>query len=605
MTARLALLLAERRRRQARSGLVTPEAEAFSARHRATAAQLRADFHGPQAAFYRRVPGGAKRRVGKTTRRSGKTRGGTHETVARCLEEPNYRVVYCNATEAEAKRLAWRSDTRRDGWLDVLRIAGVRTSHRREDMESGKADCFVNETDLTIDFANGSQLSIFAADNDRGLERLRGVAKHVLWVDEAQKFHDLERFIDDIIGASMADFEGEIWLTGTPSEYAAGYFFEATKEPEQGERMPGWEVHEWSVLDNPWFGETREARFDRVIRPEILRRMPASWTQDADAFVAQFMAEPPGWFRREWMGKWVMGGALFVYPVHEVTDRDLLTFAPQRVTMQRPRSPEGRELESINLDPDRDCGMLTPGWIDVEAALADLPPHWTDHRGKRHRITWSIAAGFDFGYDPDPFALSLSAYSFDVEDAYELWSWKQRQVHPDDQRDVVRWVLAHVPGVLVCVGDAGGLQKGHIIGWQERLGVAIEPADKAGKVTWIRLRGAEITAGRYHYREGSALLHEHSHLLYRVTAAGKREIHSTRVLPDKSVPGDHCSDADLYGYRHFVGRRTEFPGRAAPDPALRIQREEAEMEQAVDRASALAEWQSRNPDSYADDEYGY
>lgn len=575
MLGRLALLLHERARRQQRAAAVTPAAERWTAAQASLVAELRARYHPAQRAFYTDL---AKRRAAKTTRRSGKTSGGTRESLARCLEWPGYRALYCNTTKEEARRLAWESDTRRDGWIDLLRLYGLRTTHKREHLEAGKADAFVNETNKSIDFANGSQLAMFAADDDRALEKLRGVAKHVVWVDEAQKFTNLLRFVDNILGGSMADFDGEIWLTGTPSEFAGSYFYEVTKEPSQGERLPSWLVGEWSMLDNPHFGADREARWNKACRPLVLGKKPRSYAGTDEAWIAEFLAAPPPWYRREWLGQWVLDGALFVYPVHSVPLVDLV-FAPVRRSAERPRAPEGHLLESV--DPEL-------GWYDHEAAVADLPTSWKDHRGKRHRISWLYALGADFGFEPDPFALSLTAFSLEVADLYEMWSWKQVRLHPDDQRDAVRWVLAHVPGIVVSVGDAGGLQKGHLAGWRERLGVQMVDAEKASKRTWIALLGGEITSGRYHYREASPLLHEHQHLLWIEDVRGRRKEAADRRLPDGSVPGNHNSDSALYAFRHLVARRTEF-GAAPLPPEVAAQREEEAMERWVDNAGLPAE----------------
>lgn len=571
-------------------------------------AALRADFHGPQRALYRSP---AKRKIGKTTRRSGKTSGGTHETLARCLEASGTRALYCNATKAEAKRLAWRSDTRRDGWIDLLRLHGLRVSHKRAELDAGKADCFVDETELTIDFANGSQLAVFCADDEAALAKLRGVAKHVIWVDEVQKFVALETFVDDVIGASMADFEGEIWLTGTPDVFCAGYFYEATKEPDQGERIPGWEVHEFSVLDNPFFGADRDARFARAIRPVIVTKKPRKFTGTDAEWVAFFMAKPPPWFVREWLGRWTLEGALFVYPVHEATaQHGSVTYAPQRLRFGEPvLAPEGHALATID--------VAELGWLDLEAALADLPATYRTPRGKRRPITWLFALGADFGYSPDPFALVVLAFSPDVADVYEVWSWKQTEVHPDDQRDAIRTLSKALPNLVVFVGDAGGQQGAQLQGWRERLGMEIENADKAGKRTWIALLGGEITSARFHYREGSPLLHEHQHLLWlerlnRATGERKHVEHKTRVLPDKTCPGNHCSDAGLYAYRHLVYRRTHFPG-AEPNHGLSTEAfatlksaaDEAAMEAWVDRATETISLRTEDPLTYAGDEHGY
>ena len=600
MLSRFAMLLMERRRRAAQAQAVTPEMEAWTERMRPIADRLRGEMHPKQRAFWAiRVAGQATRalrRAAKTTRRSGKTSGGTREVLARCVEFSGYRAVYCNTTLAEALKLVWRSDTGRDGWLELLRIHGFRVAHKRAEMESGKADCFVDDRLHVIEFRNGSQIAIFCADDAASIEKIRGQAKHLVWIDEAQKFGHLQTFVEDILEGNLTDFVGELLLTGTPSKAAGSYYYDVTKEPNQGERAEGWEVHEWSLLDNPFFGPDETSRFNRALLPRILRAQPRKSQLSPEAWVAKFCGDPPGWYSREYLGKWILTDAFFVYAIHTVPANER-TYAPMRTTHARPFSPEGKAIESID---------MSLGWYDHQAALEDLPRRWTDHRGKKHSIRWLVAAAFDFGFHPDPFAVNLTAWSLDVEDLYELWSWKQVELHVDDQRDVVRWVLANVDGITVCVGDAGGLQKGHLQGWRERLGVQIEDAEKASKATWIALLSGEISAGRYNYRDGSPLLDEHEHLLWQTDKNGELIIphqeNADRALSDRRVPGNHCSDCGLYGFRHLVGRRTEFTGRDPADPDEAIRRDEAEMERDVDRRTMSALREERD-DDYAGSGY--
>lgn len=595
MLSRLALLLLERKRRAAQAAAISPEAIAWSQRMQAVADRLRERLHPKQAAFWRmrvsKTLSVELRRAAKTTRRSGKTAGGTREVLSRCISIPGYRAVYCNTTLAEAQKLVWRSDTK-DGWLDIIaRIPELRMAHRRADMDAGKADCFVDDKLHTIEFKNGSQIAIFCADDASAIEKIRGQAKHLIWVDEAQKFSHLQTFVEDILEGNLNDFVGELLLTGTPSKNAGTYFYEITKEPTQGERMPGWEVHEWSLLDNPFFGDSELERFNRELLPRILRVQPKTSELTPEQWVAKFCANPPASFAREYLGKWVLTDAYFVYPVHQVPVEDRC-YAPMRVTAMPPRSPEGHVLESID---------MAHGWLDVEAALADLPPHWTDHRGRNHRIRWLTYAAFDFGFHPDPFALTIGAWSLDICDLYEIWSWKQTEVHPDDARDVVRWVLGNVPSLTVCVGDAGGLQKGHMVGWRERLGVQIEDAQKAAKRTWIALLGGEITRGYFHYRDASPLLDEHLNLTWLVDKDGKLVQPNTEnadraVGSEKRVPGNHCSDCKLYGYRHVVARRMHFLGRDPVDAAELVRRDESAMEQWADDQTTRALQEERDGD---------
>src|SRR5687767_13838848 len=152
------------------------------------------------------------------TRRAGKTFGGIREMVAMALELPKSRQLYINETRDECKALAW--DEPDDGIIAVLQAFGLERGEKRDDA----GDFWANETELIVRFRNGSIIKLFGADDERQINKLRGRKwTRVLW-DESQKARYLQQGIQQVLGASMADFDGQIWLTGTPSLDTAGYF---------------------------------------------------------------------------------------------------------------------------------------------------------------------------------------------------------------------------------------------------------------------------------------------------------------------------------------------------------------------------------------------
>lgn len=506
------------------------------------AASLRATFHDKERAF---TSSKAKRRAAKCTRRASKTHGILRESLARCLETPRYRVVYCHATRTEALGLAWRGDTR-DGWRDLVEDIGLRIARTRKEFEKGDADCLTNETELTIDFRNGSQLSVFCADRDDANDKLRGKEKHLVIVDEAQKYKGLSYAVDDVMEPLLAkpidQEQGELWLTGTPSRNLDGLFFEVTCEPEQGDRLEGWEVHEFSVIDNPYFGATPEERWAATAGAFLTRK---GWSLD----------KPPPQFVREYLGKWTTGDALYVYAVHAVPPA---TFAPVRVD-------------------------ATTGVYDHAAAFADLPRSVVDDRGVRVNIEWYFTMGVDFGFLPDPFAWVVEAWSPQIEDVYEMASWKSTEVIPDRMRDLLVGVWDQVKDRLVSIrGDSGGAAASALIaGWEEVLKLPIEPADRHGKDAWQELYNGEIYSKRKHYREGSALLDEQRNLQWRLKKNGKREEWADRTTSKGVKPGNHLCDADLYAWRDIAGRRTDFEAPPSTD-----EQRDARMLADIDRQMA-------------------
>ncbi len=538
--ASLASLLAERNRRaieRARAEAARQaEAEAeerneeraqaeLSVRYSSIAADIRGALYDKQMLAFVREP--ARRVAMLCTRRAGKTFGGIRELVSFALENAKSRQLYINETRDEAKALAW--DEPDDGILAVLLAAGLERGDKRGD----GADFWANETELVVRFRNGSIIKLFGADDERQINKLRGRKWHrVLW-DEAQKARHLQQGIQQVLGASMADFEGQIWLTGTPSLDTAGYFYEVTRQDGQP-RAPGWTVHEWSVVDNPFFGATPEERWSRTAAVALREN---GWTE-----------EDPD-FRREWLGQWVITDANFVYPVHAVDPRKL-TFAPMRLNAS--------------------------GLYDHEASLRDLP---RNARGRQHH--WLFSIGVDFGYDPDGFAIVLLAFAMTCETAFEMYSWKKTKTDAVEQKERLDYLFANVEGIVSIVGDPAG-QRSLLKGWRERLGLPIEEAEKVEKDTWIDLMGSDIRRNRFKYRSDSPLLDEHKHLVWLPIKNGKRVAHKHRKLLDGRVPADHDSDAALYAWRSMctwltredVGPRTEEE---------RMQAEETKIEKAVDR----------------------
>jgi hypothetical protein len=462
----------------------------LQARLDAIAARLRIDAdHPKQHAF---THDACDQVAAVCTRRSGKSRGGLREYYAYACAVPGSRQVYINETREECIKIAWEG---KDGLLKIEK--------------EFKAGAVPNHTRLILRFPNGSVIELFGGDDRKQLDKQRGTPANRYWVDEAQKLPYLQMFVEDVLQANCTDYGGSIWITGTPSEDCVGYFYDVSRE--DADALPGWSVHRFSVVDNPFFGATPDERWERTAGA-ILRKN--RWTGE----------EPK--FQREWLGKWVRTDARYVYAVH-AAPRLGLTFAPVRT---RPREVLGR----------------ADSFYDHHAAVADLPLR---ANGKAHE--WFFALGADLGFHPDPFALAIWAFSPTSRDIYELWSWKRTNLVPDDQKLILEMLQADVP-FSVMVSDWAGAT-GLLAGWQER-GLPVEGADKSGKRTWQEMLNGDIRSGRVHFRVGSALLYEMENLVWRPQTSGNAppKEWADRVLPNGTVPGGHCADGALYSYRHLT-----------------------------------------------------
>jgi len=555
--ARLERVIAARRERA--------EAEQRALRLTTLADELRSRFdnHPKQRAFWQ-SRSECRRDAALCTRRAGKSDGGVHEWLALAITTPGWRATYVNETLPEARKIVWRNDMGQ-GFCDLIARHGESIGGGQYQFATVIAK--PNETTAEINFSNGSQIALLGADDESSINKLRGQAKDEIWVDEAQKFRHLRAFVLQVASACLKDKAtthgtGRLKLTGTPSEDAAGYFYDVTCEPESGDTpLPRWEVFRWSVTDNPWFGDTPEERWARTAGEALTEN---GWDG----------TEPE--FLREWMGKWVKSDARYVYPVHAAPSHIRLCYAPMR-TMPNPINREHAP------------------WINVLESLRDLP-----HPPPRHRpFTWLYAIGVDFGFAQDPFAIVVWAMTSELPEIYELCSWKQHKVVPDDQRDYIKSLWDQLDNVIVLVGDPAGQAAANLAGWRERTMLPISEAEKSSKATWQAMMAGDIRKGRVRYRENGPLLLEHRHLVYLPTKPGKPlKDHADRRSSDGKVHGNHCSDGGLYAFRHM----THYLATGAisrPEPGTR-EAYEAEAETLERKADEMDRRESRLQENMMD-----
>jgi hypothetical protein len=583
------LLVEMERRRPAANAEAKAEEDARAKADRA-AAELRAMFadHPKQAAFFGRDPQNRKRATTKT-RRAGATAGGVREFLARAIEQPGWRGTYVTTTSKEAHDRAWSNDTR-SGFAQVLRALGERSKTgidgQRATVETvvlGGVTIEIRVGDLELEFSNGSKIDLYGVNTLSRLDIKRGNAKHAFWVDEAQNFPNLDVFYKEVVIASIAETLGEVWITGTPGRDCAGFFYEITGDEESA--TPGWTVHVIAAVDNPMFGHVVQTDAFYFIddnlgvrhgpyadRPEAEEALHAiRWENAAGREIRENKWDvDDAHVQREFFGKWVKSDARYVYPVHAVPDHVLL-YAPQRL---RPNT----------FRPEH------PAWLDVEAALADLP--FNRRAGRSYQ--WMFAIGVDFGFHPDPFALVAWAFTQERPDVFELFSWKAKMVNADEQGEYMKMLWDALPNLVSFVGDVDG-QKANTDVWVNRMNLPIERANKLGKNMLEELLAGDIRQGRVHFRgvregkriTGSPLLTEMQHLVYLPTKPGKtREVDKYRKVAG-IAHADDCSDASRYSFADLTHHLHRAP--PAPENLSEIERARRQAEgylAAIDKADA-------------------
>ena len=132
------------------------------------------------------------------------------------------------------------------------------------------------------------------------------------------------------------------------------------------------------------------------------------------------------------------------------------------------------------------------------------------------------------------------------------------------------------------VGDVGGLGKGYAEEAIQRFQIAIEPADKTGKLGFVALLNGDLGAGRVrmHRTACAQLIAELLELAWKPDVDGH-----ARTVEDPAL-ANHCTDGLLYGWRAttaFLNR----PAVAAPQtPEERIRVEMGDYWRRKEQASA-------------------
>lgn len=167
-----------------------------------------------------------------------------------------------------------------------------------------------NAQDMEVTWPNGSITYLLGADRIDDIDKARGLAVHIALVDEAQRFKDhiLEELIDEVLTPALEDYEGSLVLAGTPKPLCAGYFYNATENPNTA-----WKVHRWTVADNIYF--------PRYLKMRDTDPKYAGWSiRDIANARLEELLRRKGWtretpkVRREWLGEWARDETSFIYP---------------------------------------------------------------------------------------------------------------------------------------------------------------------------------------------------------------------------------------------------------------------------------------------------
>lgn len=213
-------------------------------------------------------------KVAVCSRRAGKTVACAANLISVALSKPKQVCLYITLSRNNAKKIIWGDLT------EINRNFNLNAS--------------TNETELSLTFPNSSVIYLSGAKDKSEIEKFRGLAISLCYIDECQSFRPyIQSLVDDIISKALFDYNGTLCLIGTPGPVPSGYFYDCFTSKE-------WSKHEWTMFDNPWLerksGKTHQELLDRELKrkgvtvddPGIQREVFGKWTVDFDSLVFKY-----------------------------------------------------------------------------------------------------------------------------------------------------------------------------------------------------------------------------------------------------------------------------------------------------------------------------
>lgn len=399
-----------------------------------------------------------RRLVLLTGGRCGKTTGMGDDILQTMLTVPGARCLFIALTRDSAIDLLWDPLKETLEQLDIRRHAKLQ------------------EVSLRLRLANGAQLQLVGADDKKQIEKLRGIPRHKVWIDEAGSFDEqlLEFLIERVLGPRLGDYKGTLGIGGTPPPGLRGIFYEASRSGGNNrhwkdrddpafEGWIGWSLHTWNALDAAPYAPRIQSAWEEAL--ETKKRN--GWTDSH-----------PVWMR-EYLGLWA------------ADDTD---------TVFKYRSHLDDGTAWNEWDPEK----------DPATGVAHLPTTWGQG--------WRYVFGIDLG-SSDPTAIEGFAWhpSDDSKTLHHCYEFISRDVYARALAELlIGKELKHESpgGVFGVTGwpeatsvDTAALGGATLRELAEVYGIKLEKAEIQGKEKFggIELVNGDLTEGRIKVMKGSEL----------------------------------------------------------------------------------------------------
>lgn len=200
------------------------------------------------------------------SRRSGKSISCAADLIYTAITNTEVVCLYVTLSRNNAKKIIWR---------ELKKINRVYKLGGEE-----------NLSELSMTFPNNSIIYLSGAKDTNEIEKFRGLALKLVYIDEAQSFREyLKDLINDILSPALMDYAGTLCLIGTPGPTPTGFFYDAASESSR------WSKHSWTFWQNPFIVTKSKKTHQQMLDRELERR--------------GVLSNDPS-IQREWFGRWVL-----------------------------------------------------------------------------------------------------------------------------------------------------------------------------------------------------------------------------------------------------------------------------------------------------------
>ena len=208
------------------------------------------------------------------TRRAGKSFGVGEYALMTAYKYPGVSVLILGKTRASVKAIYWK---------DILTVLNRQYNLRAKP----------NKSELSLELPNGSVVYLSGVDADEDeMHKILGQKFKLVVLDEGGSYNiDQRALVYGILKPAVADYQGQIAMIGTPTNYLNSLYFDVTTGKE-----PGWSVHKWSVMDNPHMARQWAEDLELLLRanpdiqdtPQFKQFYLGEWVVDLDALVYRY-----------------------------------------------------------------------------------------------------------------------------------------------------------------------------------------------------------------------------------------------------------------------------------------------------------------------------